>query len=311
MNAIIMSGGGAKGAFTVGALKYLSGKGLLDDLDLISGTSTGSLIAAMYCAGEIKVLEDVYRNVEQDDILWYSSIPENIMEKNTWLFDTTPLRRVIAGRVTQNVFDAIMNKPTELFLTAVNLQTGAPTVFSSKAVTEHQGQFDVIQMSTRPLLLKALEASSNQGVLMPPVRIEIGQEKYDFVDGGHREVLPTMIVRHRIEQRKDPANRVFLISNNPMTLMRGKDEYTNLADVLMRIINIFVQDVRDNDIASLRGIPNVETILICPGDRDIDEDYSTGLRFNSTLMGDWMDFGQIRAEEEMNKVAARDALVGK
>ncbi|MCK5797226.1 MAG: patatin-like phospholipase family protein, partial [Deltaproteobacteria bacterium] len=41
--ALVVSGGGSKGAFAVGAIEVLRERGT--DFDLICGTSTGSLIA--------------------------------------------------------------------------------------------------------------------------------------------------------------------------------------------------------------------------------------------------------------------------
>ena len=51
IRALITSGGGAKGAFTVGALNELADMGI-DQYDIISGTSTGALIAALTVAGK-------------------------------------------------------------------------------------------------------------------------------------------------------------------------------------------------------------------------------------------------------------------
>jgi predicted acylesterase/phospholipase RssA len=46
MKALVISGGGSKGAFAVGVLKYLfQEKG--HEYDIISGTSTGALIAPL------------------------------------------------------------------------------------------------------------------------------------------------------------------------------------------------------------------------------------------------------------------------
>ena len=61
--ALITSGGGAKGAFTVGALNALAERGI-NSYDIISGTSTGAMLAALSVLGMFSELEDIYLSVK-------------------------------------------------------------------------------------------------------------------------------------------------------------------------------------------------------------------------------------------------------
>ncbi|MBK9226290.1 MAG: patatin-like phospholipase family protein [Ignavibacteria bacterium] len=67
MRAVALSGGGDKGAFSVGVLKRLSNKG--ESFDIISGTSTGAPIAPMLAAGEIDEIWNIYKNVAKSDVM--------------------------------------------------------------------------------------------------------------------------------------------------------------------------------------------------------------------------------------------------
>jgi predicted acylesterase/phospholipase RssA len=68
MKALVISGGGSKGAFAVGVLKYLIGiKG--QQYSYIAGTSTGALMAPLAATGEIDKLEDIYTTRNTRDIL--------------------------------------------------------------------------------------------------------------------------------------------------------------------------------------------------------------------------------------------------
>ena len=66
--ALVISGGGSKGAFAVGALAYMVEElGLT--FDLVAGTSTGALIAPLAVLGDVDGLVRIYTSVETKDII--------------------------------------------------------------------------------------------------------------------------------------------------------------------------------------------------------------------------------------------------
>ena len=67
MRALVISGGGSKGAFAGGIAEYLIGEAG-KDYDIFVGTSTGSILNAMLAVNEIERLKRVYTTVEQEDI---------------------------------------------------------------------------------------------------------------------------------------------------------------------------------------------------------------------------------------------------
>jgi NTE family protein len=68
--ALVMSGGGSKGAFELGAVDYLvNERGL--DFQVIAGVSTGSLNATMLAQGT--GLDGLRDQLEQLKEIWYSS----------------------------------------------------------------------------------------------------------------------------------------------------------------------------------------------------------------------------------------------
>lgn len=54
---IALGGGGAKGFAHIGVLRALSGAGI--DFDMVSGTSIGALIGAVYASGKLSLLEEM------------------------------------------------------------------------------------------------------------------------------------------------------------------------------------------------------------------------------------------------------------
>ncbi len=72
--ALVLSGGGSRGAFIVGALEVLYESDL--DFDIIAGTSTGALIASLLPTKEIQVLRGIYSSVTTDDIIRQRNVVE-------------------------------------------------------------------------------------------------------------------------------------------------------------------------------------------------------------------------------------------
>ena len=85
MRVLITSGGGAKGAFTVGVLNYLKNEKQITHFDLISGTSTGALIASLASVGKIDELKEVYLNTTNANILEPLNLFDTVISGNSIL----------------------------------------------------------------------------------------------------------------------------------------------------------------------------------------------------------------------------------
>jgi predicted acylesterase/phospholipase RssA len=298
--ALITGGGGAKGAFSVGALLALEKRGFFP-FDIISGTSTGAFIAALAAAGELETLRQQYLNVEPNDILAKQNLIANVLNGKAFLFDTYPLLQLTSQYVTQRVFDRIMSAgaPT-LCITAVSLQSGQATVFSNRELPSRP-QYRVKKFVDLQMLVNALVASGSQAGFTPPVIID-GEQ---FVDGGHRDVIPTRVVVDLA------AEDVIILSNNPSVHMNDERQYNDLLSVVLRVVSIFLQDVREYDIHILDDflIPKGKRAIVIEPEADLDEENPTGLRFNPPLMASWMILGEIRANKVLDNVRAASTPV--
>jgi predicted acylesterase/phospholipase RssA len=295
--ALILSGGGAKGAFTIGALNVLQEMRGQLDFDIISGTSTGSLIAALLAANRLDLLRKIYLSVDNTNIVNSQNIVNNIRNDIPYLISDAPLRTVIDREITSAVATSILSADITLLLTAVSLQTGKITVFSNKKIVPTtQSKYNYRQLTTRAELLSALSASSNQFAFLPPMPINVGGGRTEqMIDGGVRDTIPTKPV---FEIEPDPAE-IVVLSNNPLSLFQVNKNYTSPIDILMRGISIFIQDVRENDLQVLndwKAQTGKDYILIQP-DADLDEAFPTGLRFERQRMADMMVSGERKARE--------------
>lgn len=296
MKVLITSGGGAKGAFTVGALDYIKNTLGISRFDLISGTSTGSLIASLAAIGKIDTLKEIYLNTTNADVLAPENVMDSILSKHPYLFDTEPLLRQIDTHITDSVFNQILNSSTTLCLNSISLQSGKVTVFTTGNITP-TSHYNVKKVNARTSFRNALLASSNQAVFMNPK--DIGGEQ--FVDGGNREVVPTRVVCNTLSLNEQ--HEIYVLSNNPNEIFPVNKKLDNILDVLIRSISIFIQEVRENDLEVLSRFwnlcsPKPKIFYICPeSDNDLDPEFPTGLRFDKSLMNQWMKKGKRIADE--------------
>src|ERR1044071_9449952 len=132
MRALVISGGGSKGAFAVGALKYLMlERGL--DFDILAGTSTGALITPMIASqgkAALAALETEYTTVTTDDIL-DGLLAVRVVEGKPSFHGSKPLRKRITQHITRNVFDTLKGSKKRLAVTAVDLRDGRLVYFQT------------------------------------------------------------------------------------------------------------------------------------------------------------------------------------
>ena len=136
--ALVISGGGSKGAFAGGVAEYLM-QNKKNKYDLFLGTSTGSLMVSHLSLGMLDELKELYTNVNQKTI--FSNNPFKIRkiagEKvisinhlNTfWNFfngrktfgESKNLRSLIKKKVTREMYDQIKAANKEVVVTVSNL----------------------------------------------------------------------------------------------------------------------------------------------------------------------------------------------
>ena len=78
MKALLLEGGGAKGAYEAGAIKALNQRKMT--FDAVGGTSIGAINAAFYVIGNFDDLYDIWLSTDNDDLFGIeTSIVENII----------------------------------------------------------------------------------------------------------------------------------------------------------------------------------------------------------------------------------------
>jgi predicted patatin/cPLA2 family phospholipase len=138
--ALVISGGGSKGAFAGGVAQYLLKK-QQKKYDIFIGTSTGSLLVSHLALGRVNDLKKLYTNVNQRTI--FSNNPftikkvhgEKVISINhfntLWNFingrktfgESKNLRKLIRKNITEEMFFNIIKNDTEVVVAVSNLST--------------------------------------------------------------------------------------------------------------------------------------------------------------------------------------------
>jgi len=216
---LALSGGGDKGAFGAGFLNGWTKAGTRPEFKLVTGVSTGALIAPFAFLGPAydKDLKAMYTGVSQKDVaakrIFYSVFTQDA------LADTTPLWQLLKEHVTQKMLDAIgaeYAKGRLLFLGTTNLDARRPVVWNvTKIAASHQP-------GALELFRKIMLASAAIPGEFPPVMfsVEAKGRAYEemHVDGGATTQVFVYWAGVRLKQLSEEhgvrrGRRIYLLVN--------------------------------------------------------------------------------------------------
>ena len=229
MKALVLSGGGSKGAFQLGAMKRLM-RNEGNSYDIFCGTSVGALNAGYMSqfskekqSEGLGSLIGIWVGLKQSDV--YTSWPVlnvvlGLFKKG--LYNAKPLKQLIKKHVQPS------RVITKLAVTAVSLSSGSLRVF-----TEEDSN-----------LLDAIYASAAYPVMFEPIKI--GDEWY--TDGGLRDLTP---LKQAIEAGADEIH-IINCSNTEIDT-QSVDSLKSL-DILLRSIEIMTNEILLNDLQTMHRI---------------------------------------------------------
>ena len=182
---LAISGGGDNGAFAAGLLNGWTAEGTRPEFEVVSGVSTGALIAPFAFLGPKydSVLKALYTTVSQRDIFR----PRNLIVAffGDAISDTAPLSDMVQRNVDRPLLDAIAaeyGKGRLLLVGTTNLDTMEQVIWNMTAIA---ASHDPRALN---LFRKVLLASAAIPGVFPPVMIDVtvDGERYQemHVDGG-------------------------------------------------------------------------------------------------------------------------------
>ncbi len=182
---LAVSGGGSNGAFGAGVLFGWTASGTRPEFTVVTGVSTGSLIAPFAFLGPPydELLKEAYTEISGEDIFEKKGIFSIIGSQS--VADSSPLRNLVSRYVTDQMLEDIArehNRGRRLLVGTTNLDAERPVVWDIGAIAKSG------EPGRRQLVQDILVASASIPGLFPPVNIKVVADGMSFdemhVDGG-------------------------------------------------------------------------------------------------------------------------------
>lgn len=273
LKILTLDGGGSKGVYTLGVLKELElklGVPLYQHFDLIFGTSTGSIIAALVALGEdIPAIEKLY----------FELIPK-IMSGKSRAEKSNILKseadRIFAGKK----FDAFK---TDIGIVSLNYDTQKPLIFKSNIKQAH-GMVHSFEPGFGRTISEAVQCSSAAYPIFNIVNIDLINKQsitnINAIDGGFIANDPTlfaMIDAHKAFGREVEDIRLISVGvgeyvEKPLGFWYNLFHKVNMVKFIERVLSA---NTNTNVLVAKLLFPNLRMIRI--NDSFPEPDYGTNM----------------------------------
>lgn len=167
---LALSGGGSHGAFSAGVLNGWTASGKRPVLDIVSGVSTGALIATYAFLGSDydNSLRELYTNISSDEV--YRSRAKAAVLWSDSAASSDPLQELIKKHITAEVVSEVALAHAQgrrLYVGTTNLDTGRLVIWNMGAIA-NSGKPDTLALYRRIIL-----ASASVPGFFPPVSIDV------------------------------------------------------------------------------------------------------------------------------------------
>jgi len=284
MKALVVSGGGSKGAFAGGVAQYLmeeQGK----TYDMFLGTSTGSLLIPHLAVNNISKVYDIFTNVNQKTIFsinpfiqrkkdnreyvtinYFNSLIQFIQKKRTF-GESKALRRNIFKNFTKEEYDKIKELREDVVVTVSNLSKNRVEYKSIKDFS-YEEFCDWIWISCNYIPFMSLATRNG----------------FEYADGGLGCVIP---IREAIQRGATDIDAIVLESENlEYNKVLGKNPFS----LLISLFGHLLDQVEKSDIAlgKLAAAHKGVTLNLYYTPTRLTEN---SLIFNKKLMIEWWQQG--------------------
>ena len=193
--ALVLAGGGARGAYEAGAWQALTELGI--EIDMVTGASVGSINGAMVSQGELELAVDMWREIETHMVF---DLPEGsqtidyakeiVLNKGA---GATGLKELLDQYVDE---EKIRNSAIDYGLVVVELATMKPHFLFIDQIKEGQLVDYIMASSTVFPAIKAYEIDGKE-----------------YIDGGFADVMPINMAVER------GATRVIAVKLNALGIV--------------------------------------------------------------------------------------------
>ncbi len=288
MKALVISGGGSKGAFAGGLAEYLL-KVCKQEYKIFIGSSTGSLLVPLLSIGEIEKLKKVFTSVTQKDIfnncpfllnkvngvyktkINHRGILQMFLKGKKTFGESENLRSLIFNNITENDFESI--RKNDVTITVSNLNTMGVEYKEAKDCNYTD-------------FCEWIWASAS----LVPFMSLVCKNGFEYADGGMGNIVP---IYQAIQKGATDLDIIVLKTNqNP----EKKLPVRNALDLTSRVFSFMLNQIVTDDliIGRLEGLnKKIKLNFYYP-----EEELTTNsLIFDPVLMKQWWDYGYKTGEK--------------
>lgn len=242
MRALVISGGGSKGAFAGGVAQYLIGDKKIK-YDLFLGTSTGSLLIPHLALNKVEKIRNIFTSVGQNDI--FSNLP--FLTKRVHGYD----------QITINHFSVIRNfiQGKKTFGESHNLKNLIRNTFTEEEFAELKASLTDIVITVSNLSLNEVEYKSIRdfeyddfcewiwiSCNYTPFMSLVQKNGCEYADGGLGSMVPieeaikrgateidAIVLQTEVTYfNRMPSKNVFALITNLFSFMLDRIEHQNI-----------------------------------------------------------------------------------
>ncbi|MFK8039225.1 MAG: patatin-like phospholipase family protein [Crocinitomicaceae bacterium] len=290
MRALVISGGGSKGAFAGGIAEYLI-NGCGNDYDLYVGSSTGGLLVSHLALGKIQEIKEIFttctqrsifninpfsirHNVESIEIKinHFNTLRAFLMRKKTF-GESKNLRKLIQKSLSIEDYKAIKQMNKEIVVTVSNLTT-LKKELKSNLENDYRDFIDWIWASANYVPFMSL----------------LTKNGFEYADGGFSASTPIQAAIDR------GATSIDVIVLETQQLVRNTLPATNPFGSAMKVFSHMMDQIYHNDISigKIKSNQNNVALRLFHLPRVITE---TPLVFEPTQMAAWWKEGYEHAQD--------------
>lgn len=242
MRALVISGGGSKGAFAGGIAEYLIKDQKLD-YDIYVGTSAGSLLLPLLALGDVDRIKKGFTKVTQKDV--FNNCPFTIKKKgkifsskinhfnsmkmfwkkNKTFGDSHNLRKLINRIFLKSDFDRLRASKKEVIVTVCNF-TNYKTEYKSIHDHSYEDFCDWMWISAN----------------FVPFMSMVIKDGHEYADGGFGDYLP---IHPALDMGAKHVDAIYL---RPENLSVNNLRTTDPFDVLMRAFQFMLDKIGKDDV---------------------------------------------------------------
>jgi|TARA_R110000868_G_scaffold29420_6_gene109411 NTE family protein len=242
MRALVISGGGSKGAFAGGVAQYLMQE-MNHKYDLFLGTSTGSLLISHLALQKIEKIREVYTSVSQNDIfsncpfvikkkygietigVHHLNVMKNFFRGSKTFGESYNLLELIKNTISLEEFEVLKNGLLDIVVTVSNLSL-------------NQVEYKSINNCTYEEFCEWIWVSCNYTPFMSLVK----KNGCEYADGGLGSMVPieeairrgatvvdAIILQTEVTQlNRMPSKNVFSLLTSMFAFMLDRIEQQNI-----------------------------------------------------------------------------------